>query len=545
MNSLSSLNRQVLLQDLSSTEYDLLIIGGGITGAGIALDATLRGIKTALVEMQDFSAGTSSKSTKLIHGGLRYLKQGEVRLVREVGKERAILYRNAPHMVIPERMLLPLVEGGSFGKYGTSIGLALYDKLASVKPGEKRRMLNRQQTIECEPLLNKDILNGGCVYSEYRTNDSRLTLEVIKTAVNYGAQAANYLKVESLSYNNEKVVGLNCRDLLTDTVIKLKAKKIVNASGPWVDDLRKKDNSLNNRRLHHTKGVHIVVPRERLPVSQSAYFDVFDKRMVFVIPRGKTTYIGTTDTDYNKDLVSPDVTKNDVDYLLKAANTMFPTVELTQEDIISSWAGIRPLIHQEGKSASEISRKDEIFISRSGLLSIAGGKLTGFRKMAQRIVDLVIKDLNDESGVPLRPCITSETQISGGGIGDRKAYTLGIYKRIEPLGFEEYDAERLVRTYGDQSQELVNKLIELNITDPQTDLALIELEFIINNESLYHLLDYFTQKTARLWFNKKAIPNLAEPIGKRMQELLGWDDEQLKEEQKSVKGALKSVVNFK
>ncbi len=544
MNPLSSLNRQALLQDLCSQEFDLLIIGGGITGAGIALDATLRGIKTALVEMQDFAAGTSSKSTKLIHGGLRYLKQGEVRLVREVGKERAILYRNAPHMVIPERMLLPLVKGGSFGKYGTSIGLALYDRLASVKPGEKRRMLNREQALECEPLLNRDLLNGGCVYSEYRTNDARLTLEVIKTAVNNGARAANYLKVESLTYVKEKVIGLNCRDLLTDSLISLKARKIVNASGPWVDDLRKKDNSLTNRRLHHTKGVHIVVPRERLPVKQSAYFDVFDKRMVFVIPRGKTTYVGTTDTDYDKDLVSPEVTKQDVEYLLKAANTMFPTVELTQIDIISSWAGIRPLIHQEGKSASEISRKDEIFLSKSGLVSIAGGKLTGFRKMAQRVVDLVIKDLNREFGLPLKSCITSETQISGGGTGNINDYTRELFLRIQPHGYEEYDAERLVRTYGDQSQEIVNKLIEKNITDPQTDLALVELEFIINNESLYHLLDYFTQKTARLWFNKKTIPNLIEPIGRRMQELLGWDEDQLKHEQQSVHNALESVIKF-
>ena len=544
MNPLSSLNRQALLQDLSSQEFDLIIIGGGITGAGIALDATLRGIKTALVEMQDFAAGTSSKSTKLIHGGLRYLKQGEVRLVREVGKERAILYRNAPHMVIPESMLLPLVKGGSFGKYGTSVGLALYDRLASVKPGEKRRMLNRQEAIECEPLLNRDLLDGGCVYSEYRTNDARLTLEVIKTAKDNGALAANYTKVESLTYADKKVVGVSCRDLLTDTVINIKARKIVNAAGPWVDDLRKKDNSLTNQRLHHTKGVHIVVPHERLPVNQSAYFDVFDKRMVFVIPRGKTTYIGTTDTDYDKDLVSPAVTKEDVEYLLKAANTMFPTVEVTQSDIVSSWAGIRPLIHQEGKSASEISRKDEIFLSGSGLLSIAGGKLTGFRKMAQRVVDLVIKDLHGEIGLPLKSCITSEIQISGGGIGNLETYTKETFQRIEPHGYEEYDAMRLVRTYGDQSQEIVNKLIERNIGDPQVDLALVELEFIIHNESLYHLLDFFTQKTARLWFNKNTIPNLIEPIGKRMQELLDWSDDQLKEEQQSVHKALESVVSF-
>ncbi|HHZ66141.1 MAG TPA: glycerol-3-phosphate dehydrogenase/oxidase [Flavobacteriales bacterium] len=544
MNPLSSLNRPALIQDLSSQEFDLLIIGGGITGAGIALDATLRGIKTALVEMQDFAAGTSSKSTKLIHGGLRYLKQGEVRLVREVGKERAILYRNAPHMVIPESMLLPLVKGGSFGKYGTWAGLALYDRLASVKPGEKRRMLNRQQTIECEPLLNKDLLNGGCIYSEYRTNDARLTLEVIKTASDNGARAANYLKVESLSYVEEKVIGVSCRDLLTDTLINIKATKIVNASGPWVDDLRRKDNSLTNQRLHHTKGVHIVVSHERFPVNQSAYFDVFDKRMVFVIPRGKTTYIGTTDTDFDKDLVSPEVTKKDVAYLLKAANTMFPTVELSQSDIISSWAGIRPLIHQEGKSASEISRKDEIFHSDSGLISIAGGKLTGFRKMAQRVVDLVIKELHNEIGLPLKSCITSEIQISGGGIGNLESYTHDIFKRIQPHGFEIYDAERLVRTYGDQSQEIVNKLIERHISNPQTELALAELDFIINNESLYHLLDFFTQKTARLWFNKNTIPNLIEPVGSRMQELLGWEQVQLTEEQQSVHQALKSVVNF-
>ena len=273
MEVLDAKNRIALTARLGAEQYDLLVIGGGITGAGIALDAAARGIKVALVEKQDFAAGTSSRSTKLIHGGLRYLAQGDLNLVREVGKERSILHKNAPHLVIPEKMLLPIVKGGNYGKLSTYLGLTLYDMLAAVKQEERKTMLSKDEVQKTEPLLNSVIIKGGFLYSEYRTDDARLTLSVIKTAVSQGAMPANYMEVKELLYKNKKVCGADCIDRLTGTQLQIVAKQIVNATGPWVDEMREKDGSLTEKKLHHTKGVHLVVKREKLPVKESVYFE--------------------------------------------------------------------------------------------------------------------------------------------------------------------------------------------------------------------------------------------------------------------------------
>ncbi|MBK7140207.1 MAG: glycerol-3-phosphate dehydrogenase/oxidase, partial [Bacteroidetes bacterium] len=359
----SATKRKEYISSLTNEELDLLVIGGGITGAGIALDAISRGLKVGLIEKSDFGSGTSSRSTKLIHGGLRYLKQLEFGIVREVGQERAILHNNAPHIVIPEKMLLPIIEGGSLGKKSTSLGLFVYDFLAGVKSDERRYMLSKSETLEQEPLLREDILKGGGVYIEYRSDDSRLVIEVMKTAVEKGAICLNYAPCKELLYENGKVVGAQFLDDISQQMHTIKAKQTINACGPWVDNIRKIDNSLKGKRLHLTKGVHIVVEKSKLPIKESVYFDITkDGRMMFAIPRGNIVYLGTTDTNYKEDIDFPFATKEDVVYILEATNFMFPSVSLTKEDVISSWAGLRPLIHEDGKSPSDLSRKDEIFI---------------------------------------------------------------------------------------------------------------------------------------------------------------------------------------
>ncbi|MDX1942322.1 MAG: FAD-dependent oxidoreductase, partial [Saprospiraceae bacterium] len=356
MNVLSAQNRPELINKLKLDQFDLAIIGGGITGAGIALDAASRGMKVALVEMHDFASGTSSKSTKLIHGGLRYLKQFEIGLVREVGRERAVVHRLAPHLVTAEKMLLPLTEGGSYSKFTTSIGLMVYDFLAEVEHEDKRRMLGREATLAEEPLLRKDILKGSGLYAEYRTDDARLTIEIIKTASQYDALCINYVKTEDFIYKDGLIAGVQCKDLLSNEIFDIKANYVINAAGPWVDELRKKDKSLKGKHLFHSKGVHLVVPYDKLPLKHSVYFDVPDGRMMFAIPRHRATYLGTTDTPYHEDLNNIIITQDDVEYILNAVNNMFPDVKLATEDVESSWAGLRPLIHEEGKSASEMSR---------------------------------------------------------------------------------------------------------------------------------------------------------------------------------------------
>ena len=286
---------------------------------------------------------------------------------------------------------MPIVEGGQNGKLLSAIGLSIYDYLAGVPRIERRKMMNKSQAINQEPLLDKKALKGGALFYEYRTDDARLTIEVLKTSMEHGAVCLNYLKVTGFIYKDEKISGVNLQDIISNDSFSIQVKNVVNACGPWVDELRLFDKSLNYKKLHLTKGVHLVVPYEKFPVSQSIYFDIPDGRMIFAIPRGKITYFGTTDTNYSGCIDQPVVTKEDAKYLIDAANSFFKQLNLGINDVISSWAGLRPLIHEEGKSATELSRKDEIFISKSGLISIAGGKLTGYRKMAERVVNLLTK----------------------------------------------------------------------------------------------------------------------------------------------------------
>src|SRR5699024_10685345 len=269
MTVLSSYQRQDIFQELTAKELDVLVIGGGITGAGIALDAVTRGMKVGLVEMQDFAAGTSSRSTKLVHGGLRYLKQLEVKMVADVGKERAIVYENGPHVTSPEWMMLPFHKGGTFGPFTTNVDLMVYDFLAGVKKSERRQMLTPQEALQKEPLIKRENLKGAGYYVEYKTDDARLTIEVMKKAVQKGAHAINYAKVTEFIYHDSgKIAGVVVTDQINGTSYKLYAKKIINAGGPWVDELREIDGSKQGKALHLTKGVHLVFSQARFPLKQ-------------------------------------------------------------------------------------------------------------------------------------------------------------------------------------------------------------------------------------------------------------------------------------
>ncbi|MDQ0257261.1 glycerol-3-phosphate dehydrogenase [Evansella vedderi] len=525
----SGLERKKYLKELSSKELDILIIGGGITGAGIALDAISRGYSAGLIEMQDFAAGTSSRSTKLVHGGLRYLKQLEIKLVSEVGKERAIVYENAPHVTTPEWMLLPIIKGGTFGKFTTSFGLKIYDYLAQVKKHEKRRMLNREQTIAKEPLIRKEGLKGSGLYAEYRTDDARLTIEVLKKAVALGATAVNYAKVEKFLYENGKVVGVVAQDLLTKEEYHIRARKVVNATGPWVDTLRKEDRSKKEKYLHLTKGTHIVIDQSRFPLKQAVYFDTpKDGRMIFAIPRQGKTYIGTTDTTYVGDLANPHMTEGDLNYILNAVNYMFPDVKLTREDVESSWAGLRPLIHEEGKTASEISRKDEIFISESGLLSIAGGKLTGYRKMAEKIVDLIEKQWGT-----VTPCKTAKLTLAGGDVGGSEDFPLFVkkYSRLgEELGLGKEEALKLTKLYGSNVKKvykIVEEKRELAKKYRLPKEVFATLFYGIEDEMVVSPVDFFNRRTGALLFNIQWVKKWKKGVLQYMSDYFQWSNEQI------------------
>lgn len=544
----SNQNRTETIAKLAKDNFDLVVIGGGITGGGIALDAASRGLKVALVEKNDFASGTSSKSTKLIHGGLRYLKQFDFWLVKEVGSERAIVHKLAPHLVLPEKMLLPLIENGSYGKWLTSIGLKVYDILAQVTGDDKRKMLEKKEALKLEPLLPKKILKGAGYYAEYRTDDARLTIENIKTSLRFGAEALNYAAVEDFEYADEKISGVKVRDVLSGNEFTIKTKYVISAAGPWVDELRTVNNSKKGKRLHLTKGVHLVFPKEKLPVKQSVYFDIPDGRMMFAIPRGKVTYVGTTDTNFNldKDRVRTDLA--DAIYLLSAVNNMFPKINLEMEDIISSWAGLRPLIHEEGKSASELSRKDEIFTSDTGLISIAGGKLTGYRKMAERVVDRIAKKMEEEHKIKLKECHTDKIPLAG-NVDFKKfkhveKYIAEVYERIKADGFTEYDAWFLVTNYGKQTEHILETYATLKDTDKHLRLAKAELKFGVDYEMVQNPMDFFIRRTGRLYFDIEGLRTLMDPILEEFRSAYGADEAKILEWREMLNSELEEHSNF-
>lgn len=553
MIKFSSLERKSIINELSSKEYDILVVGGGITGAGIALDAASRGLSVALVEKDDFAAGTSSRSTKLVHGGLRYLEHLELGLVKEVGREREIVHNNAPHIVLPEKMILPIIEEGSLGEFTTSLALYVYDFLAGVKKDEHRKMLTREETIEKEPLIDSSLLKSGALYYEYKTDDARLTIEVMKKAVEYGATAINYTEVEQFIYENEKVKGAIITDKINNQEFSIKAKYTVNATGAWVDRMREKDKSLKGKRLHHTKGIHIVVPKTKFNLQHAIYFDVGDKRMIFAIPRFDIVYIGTTDTTYKGELENPEITKEDVQYLLNAVNRIAPTANLKIEDVDSGWSGLRPLIHEDGKDPSELSRKDEIFYSDTDLISIAGGKLTGYRMMAKKVVDLIRNRFKDDYNRSIGKCITKDIKLAGGefdfeySLQNLVEYADKKYDQAKQTGITIEDFKNLFYKYGKNIDKITEKAYDFynQTKDTKTSWLKSEILYCVENEMTNNLSDFFIRRTGMIFFSINDIYPILNFVANQMAETLDWKDETKQKYIDDFQSNLKHATNFK
>ncbi|MEK4172418.1 glycerol-3-phosphate dehydrogenase/oxidase [Lysinibacillus sp. FSL L8-0312] len=544
MSTASAIQRQQTMEELQGREYDLLVIGGGITGCGIALDAIARGLSVALVEMQDFAAGTSSRSTKLVHGGLRYLKQFEIKEVAELGKERAIVYENGPHVTTPVWMLLPFHKGGTFGKYSTNLGLRVYDFLAGVRRAERRYMLNAVETVEKEPLVKTKGLLGGGMYVEYRTDDARLTIEVAKAAIEKGATLINYMKAENFLYNEQrKINGIVAKDIITDRTIDIRAKAVVNAAGPWVDDVRTIEGKQAGKHLILSKGVHIVFDESKFPLKQAVYFDTPDGRMVFAIPRQGKTYVGTTDTFYEGDARNMDIYQEDRDYIMNAIRYMFPNVKVTDADIESSWAGVRPLIHEDGKNPSEISRKDEVWVSPSGLVTIAGGKLTGYRKMAETVLNTIAQELEQQFGIQSSPCTTKKIPISGGDIGgSKKLYAfLHDHTRLgKKLGLSEEEAKFLTQHYGSNVDIVFNYVTEGHPVLPSWLYA--QLMYGIHHELVVHPNDFMVRRTGYMFFQMAIVKQYKEAILDEMAKQLNWTAQQRTQYEEDVKKEIKRAT---
>ena len=404
-------DRDTLFDTLGASVFDLAIIGGGITGAGIARDAAMRGLSVALIEARDFASGTSSRSSKMIHGGLRYLAQGDVALVREAASERKIVQAIAPYLARETPFVIPGRNAAAIAKLRA--GLWAFEKLGGVPKSRKHEVWSLADLRAREPALRVDDLAGAVVYPEYLTDDARLTLANILSAAASGAVVVNYASADQIVLEGGQAAAIEVVDTLPAADARharVRARMIVNAAGPWVDAVRALEAPGAARRLTLAKGVHLVVPRARLPVERTIVFPAADRRSVFAVPRGPVTYIGTTDTLYAHPDAWPTVTGGDADYLLTAAAARFCVPPLARADIVSVWSGVRPLVREEGKSTSDTSRRDEVWSGPGGVLSIAGGKLTAYRRMAQRVVDQV------ETALGRNPtaCRTADEVLIGG-----------------------------------------------------------------------------------------------------------------------------------
>jgi glycerol-3-phosphate dehydrogenase len=396
---------------LGAERFDVLIIGGGITGAGIARDAALRGLSVALVERDDFASGTSSRSSRLVHGGVRYLEHGYLSLVFEASRERRILLKTAPHLVRPLQFTWPVYRGARVPRWKLRAGLGLYDLLATFRNVGNHRGLTVSGVLNAEPALNDSGLVGGAQYWDAATDDSGLTLANVLDARASGAAVLNHAEVTSLIVENGKATGAVVLDQIDSTTIRIQASVVVNATGPWTDTIRRMEDPSSKPAVLGTKGVHIAVPAKR--VGNRAAITIIspvDGRVMFCLPSGEQTIIGTTDTAESVHPEQVRANRTDVQYLLDSANGCFPGAKLGPRDVISAWAGIRPLVSagNSGDPASA-SREHAITSGPLGVIAISGGKLTTYRLIAEQVTDRLMKRLRK----PALRCTTTERKLPG------------------------------------------------------------------------------------------------------------------------------------
>lgn len=545
--------RESQIERLKSEQFDLAIIGGGITGAGIALDAASRGLRVALVEKSDFASGTSSRSTKLIHGGLRYLAQLRFRLTREALAERTLLQQLAPHLVEPIPFLFPIYDS-RLEVWRINTGLWLYDLMAGLRRTKVHRKLNRAETLAWAPLLRREGLRAGFLYSDARTDDARLVVEVLKAAVEHGAVVANYVGAEGLRRQGERVSGIVARDEISGQSFEVRAHKVVLATGVWLDQTF--GAPTGRKRVRPAKGVHLIVPKDRLDTETAVVFPTPDNRLMFVIPWQGATLIGTTDTDYEGPLDEPRANRADLDYLLGVVNRAFPGANLSDADVISLQAGLRPLVDEgEGNTAS-LSREDKVFENHDGTIAIAGGKLTTYRRMGRKVVDLVVQRLRDDGRLGKRPrSVTRNLPLGGFPIRTRRRFSkLGRFiRRRRPTAPNGMDASRLSPetarrfwgTYGANWSvvaELVAKEPSLGEpVIPGLEVVKAEIIFAVRHEMARTLIDVLARRTHLALLDRGQARSVAPVVAVLIGRELGWDEA---ERQRQVERYYRQVDQF-
>jgi glycerol-3-phosphate dehydrogenase len=545
----STLNREASLARFRDEEFDLAVIGGGINGAAAARDAAMRGLKVALVERGDFASATSSRSSKLIHGGFRYLPQGQFRLVYTALRERERLRRvTAPHLVRPIQFLFPVYRGRGFNRFTMSIGLTLYDLFARTPWAEWHSSLNSARVRESEPALSREGLRGGATYFDAWADDARITFENVLDADLHGAAVANYASVEGFVRGGDKSVeplkgsapptvsicAARVRDLIGGRECELRAKKFLNATGPWVDEIRRMDDPASKPSVRLTKGAHLVFARTMLPVREALVLGDENGRIVFVMPHDRYVLVGTTDTDFSGDPATVTTDRGDIEYLLGVMAESLPGIKLTIADVASSFAGLRALVTAgEGTEApSKVPREEVILESASGLITVAGGKLTTHREIAQKLVDRVMTEL----GKPATRCPTLATPLPGARpLGKEKAAPDDTSLR----GIGRDAAEILRARYGTRAA------IVARIAAERPELAAplsrgcpaigAEVVHAIRNEMAHSLQDFLVRRTSLTWRYPIEADSAAPTVAKIMAAELGWDSSRAEQELASFK----------
>ena len=525
-----------------SPEVDVLVIGGGIVGAGVARDAARRGLSVAVVEMNDLASGTSSRSSKLVHGGLRYLEQYELGLVFESVSERRILMDLAPHLVNPLAFLFPVYQGSRHNLLMIRAGMWLYDGLSLFRSPKRHRQLSGKEVATEEPALRNEGLKGAPLYYDCSTDDARLTLENAIDAARHGAIIATYARVEALvSGKGERLRSAKIRDMIGGRTKELHARAIVNATGPWTDatiGLTRASTDTSARpapMLRPTKGVHIVLDHARLPVNHAVVcYHPDDGRVLFAIPWGDRTYIGTTDTDYVGDPADVAATHDDVRYLLRAATTYFPSRDLVESDVISTWAGLRPLIAEAGVNESQVSREHHIAVGADGLVTIAGGKLTTYRRMSAEIVDTVVRvlEMTRELKRELAPSRTDKDPLPGGEGWPEDDDHARVAARVRDASKGAFDDETALALAGHYGMRAI-AIAARAASDASAAARIIEgrperfvqVDHAVDEELATTLIDVMLRRMQILLRDRDQGLGAAKAVAARMGTRLGWTAE--------------------
>lgn len=518
----SFVERRRWLEAAAEGIADVLVVGGGITGAGVAREAALRGLSVVLLERGDFASGTSSRSSKLIHGGVRYLAQGDVGLVREAARERSILRTIAPHLAQPVRMLIPAPSRA--GRAKLAAGLWAFEKLAGNVGDAGHEILTRSAAAKLEPGLRTNAVKGGAVaFTEYATNDARLTLETIKDAARYGARVANYAEVTAIRTESDGCMRAVVRDLAGDGRMEVRARCVVNAAGPWFDAVSRLIDSEARRATQLTRGIHVVLQRETLPVDHLVVLRAPDGRSTFAVPSGSLVYVGTTDTLFEGPPSEPGVSASDVRYLLDSVSETFDAAP-GPADIVGTWSGVRPLLREDGKSPSEISRRDEIRVGPGPVVSIAGGKLTTYRRMAERVVEMVTKVLRcqDHGGIGE----SAKRALVGGSMAEQARA-----RATAPKSADAELEERLWASYGVEAARILKEVRRSSGAGVPIagleDLCIAEVEHAVRQEMAMELDDVLRRRSRAGMFRTREACAAAADVAAVMAPILGWSEEKV------------------